>query len=755
MEGSPVQLALVDVTGALPEGDLTSLMNNGSIEELAEEDATALSGKVRKGILIALDAQNLTWGKGVARRWRYRINTEIPSMNFTGGFRLPFTVNAHSEIELARVFSGNGAAAQASPLTIQHLPYNVQSALALPVGSVVTVPIHGRMALDASGAFLTRAAQHSPELSPHLSTSVMGSLSGVRQGTLVGEGRFQLQFIRLQDDKVRVRVFAGSDVSGNLGGVGSVAGAISYAFIPLAIVDRALAIRKRVEEFGASITKRTSATERSLELYARLPGQLKLVFDHLPSGEMAEENWIHQLAGSQEDGALSVLAQGGASLQSLQSTIKSRVDSMLDTVTIPWKNRIQPMVGKVQKWSSRVLSLHGTVVLSQPFSRKVRTMGDYTFDLSDPAAQEAFERAISGRTAMIGAFQGIDGSSVTDALYGDLTLAESIAEEDEGSMAPRIKREALAFGDMTEKKVSARVNGLWMSSGTDVSSNTNQFLLIDEEGQSHQWMAQAWELVRDVTWWTGSTKEAVASGSFLNASSNDNDAGYWMSWEKKYPDSAADPVKLALGEAINLGGPVALKAGVPALYSGEYPGTVTAKVQLAISDQGLGLLFDPELTTDSLLWAVFASVAESFDNQFGLPYLATFQRPSGLSNIPGGENACEVVAKHFGGHYCFFFANDFIPALRAVQDGTGPHNRSEFLADYYKRGGWMGNPIGSRVLVRFLTTLLYALDAEEEVTLQVDIHNDRNQSEAASPKLMKGDPEELTKIRLMTPEGIR
>ena len=82
------------------------------------------------------------------------------------------------------------------------------------------------------------------------------------------------------------------------------------------------------------------------------------------------------------------------------------------------------MMGHVKKWSSRVFNLMGVVTLSTPFSRKVRTMGDYTFDLSDPTAQEAFERAISGRTAMIGAFQGIDSSSVTDVLYGDLTLAE-------------------------------------------------------------------------------------------------------------------------------------------------------------------------------------------------------------------------------------------------------------------------------------------------------------------------------------------
>ena len=93
--------------------------------------------------------------------------------------------------------------------------------------------------------------------------------------------------------------------------------------------------------------------------------------------------------------------------------------------------------------------------------------------------------------------------------------------------------------------------------------------------------------------------------------------------------------------------------------------------------------------------------------------------------------------------------------MRAVQQGTSKFNRAEFLADYYERGGWMGNPTGSRILIRFLTTLLYALYAEEEVALKVTIQNDSDQSEAASPQLISGDPELLAKMRVMTPEGFR
>ena len=228
----------------------------------------------------------------------------------------------------------------APPLTIKNLPYSVDSALALPVGSVVTVPIHGRMAMDVVGPSWTRTAAHSAEIGSHLTTSVLGSLSAVRQGTLVGEGRFQLQFIRLPDQQVRVRVFAGSDFSGNMGGMGTALGSVSYAFIPLAIVDRARSIRQRVEEFGKSILKRKSAAERAIDLYEELPGKLKLIFDHLEPGEGVQET--DSPTGCIHRGWRLECALPGGALQSLENTIQDRVNQMLQQVTSPGKTGFSP-----------------------------------------------------------------------------------------------------------------------------------------------------------------------------------------------------------------------------------------------------------------------------------------------------------------------------------------------------------------------------------------------------------------------------
>ena len=56
-------------------------------------------------------------------------------------------------------------------------------------------------------------------------------------------------------------------------------------------------------------------------------------------------------------------------------------------------------------------------------------------------------------------------------------------------------------------------------------------------------------------------------------------------------------------------------------------------------------------------------VAETFDNRDELPLIIDPIRPL-ASKIDGAVEACEKVAYHFGGWYCAYFADTFLPALR-------------------------------------------------------------------------------------------
>ena len=205
---------------------------------------------------------------------------------------------------------------------------------------------------------------------------------------------------------------------------------------------------------------------------------------------------------------------------------------------------------------------------------------------------------------------------------------------------------------------------------------------------------------------------------------------------------------------MNLLGPEAIKAGVPALYDGEHEGKVTASLDVIFTGAAMQRFFSSFETSDELLWTTLGEVAETFDNTFGLPTLMSPFRPDGLDEIPGAEEACEKVAYHFGGHYCFYFKKKFLPALRKAQEYEDPEARLEFLEKFYKEG-WFGNPAGSRLLIRFVSTLIHKMEVPEPLSLRLSIVNDEDDSEAASPSIEVGNPEDLALIENMTPDGLR
>ena len=539
-------------------------------------------------------------------------------------------------------------------------------------------------------------------------TSASGTFSGVRQGMLVGEGTFTLQFIRLPGDSIRVRVFSGARRKGSAGGTLSGAMAASYVFLPSSILGRAKEIRKRVERWADRIGPKKTLSER-IEAYssrARVP--LGLLLDHAGLGESDGWSWLEESWEGAEDAAVGWATSGMMSLDTLEWTVRSSVEHMLDQLTMGWKDKIEPQLDTIQRWSNRSVNLSGAVSLSTSFERDVRTVCDYTFDLNDEHARVALERAISGRTVLLGAFQGLAGSNVTDALFADFTLADSLAQEDIGAGDPRVERGARGFSDLRKQQESVRLSGFWLSNGWEIQSDQNRFLLEKPEGETEEWTGYGWDWKHQTNWWGDSKVESLGSGAFVEDSGGQSPAGYWVTWDKTFPTSAAFPVHEALSESLNLTGPVGLLAGLPTLYHGEYAGRVSVQLELFFSKEVLEALMDPHRTPDSLIWAEWARVAQGFDNTFGLPYLPFGVIPPYLGEIPGAVESCATVQAAWGAHYCAFIADTFLPALRMAQDSGSPTDSLDFLHSIYTRKVGPGNPIGARILSRFIANLAYS-----------------------------------------------
>ena len=90
-----------------------------------------------------------------------------------------------------------------------------------------------------------------------------------------------------------------------------------------------------------------------------------------------------------------------------------------------------------------------------------------------------------------------------------------------------------------------------------------------------------------------------------------------------------------------------------------------------------------------------------------------------------------------------------------AQDSGSPTDSLDFLHSIYTRKVGPGNPIGARILSRFIANLAYSLGEEEHVGIRMVIRNSEDESEVASPQLLRGETLPWNAVGLMQPEGFR
>ncbi len=758
MDGDPVRLAMRQVESGVPATDYWSLLVTES-SEVANDTANHTMGEFqRRGLLLGMEGDTQQYKDHTVRIWRYELGADVRPQRIQMGAitnRLGFKIKGGSTVEFARLFPTEAEANLAKSPTLMALPHDTKSALELPENTVVSIPIESQLAVDVTGRFLTKSAQYSPELLPHVTTSAIGTTSGVRQGTLLIDGQFMLQIIRLHGQRVRVRIHTGTSLgaNGNLS-LNNLAMA-RYHFIPSSIVGRARGIKRRVERAKQNVQKMRTANARIKSLRKQFGNKINLVFDHVnPAEENQPNNAIEDWARSTSDVAFD-LADTATTLNEVEEYILAHTEHGLSAVLNAWNKHIEPVLQDIKRLSSRTYNLNGGIQLSDEFGRTVRAVADYEFDLSDPTARHAFDRTISGRAIWIDAHQRFSSLFHKKEPFADLTLAETIASTDVTAAHPRVIRHVRALSDLRERHMGIRVSGLWMSAGFEWKQSKNRIDLMDTTGAQSVWEARTWQFQHDSSWIGDNQANSFASGAFVEYGQNHlNGGGYWFNWNRTYPRNVTNPVSRSLSEFINLLGPVGVESGIPSMYDGEHPGKITASLDVVFSEEAMNLLFDREKTPDSLLWILFGELAQTFDNRYGLPLAIAPIRPAGLDQIPGASEACEQVAMHFGGWYCLYFADTFIPALRDAQDSLSPEARLDFLEQFYK-AGLFGNPVGSRVLVRYVADLIRTLGASNEISLHASIQNNEDSSESASPSLELGNPEALALIETMGPSGFR
>ncbi|MGB0648156.1 MAG: hypothetical protein ACPGQS_13315, partial [Bradymonadia bacterium] len=649
-------------------------------------------------------------------------------------------------VEFARAFGSESAAHSADTFSLLDLPHDAESALALPLGTIVTIPIEANVSVDIGGQFFSQSAHAGHTFSRQLRLSASGSASSVRRGTLIGKGLFRLQVIRLEDQKVRVRLLSGVDGSVNAQLGLSSAAFVQYTFLPAAHVDRVRAFRRVIERGKRLINDIRNIPKRVEALRGVVPNTVRSVIDSTPFRVSDGAGDQIEAVVNGVDEALVQAQRMTSHIDTLDEMVGQRVTEALGQTTSVWDAHVEPVIGRIQRLSSRLYALNQSVRLSDGLSRRLRLMGDYWFDLESEEARIAFERAISGRAVWRAAQANLLGPEFdldTD-VFADFTLADDLAVSDEYAESPRVKRLALGGSDLSERQFSVAVQGLGMSIGFDGSFARNRVELINESGLRQAFQSRVWERGTRSTFFGSVRSELFASGAFTKA---DNDelsrGGYWFRWHKLFPNAAARPVADTLAHVLNDLGPVAVREGVAALYQGEYPGTVEAELFVQLNESAMTAVFDPTLATEEQLWHALEQMMSRYEKPATLPFAIAPIRPSELEHITGASAACESVAEVLGGRYCYSFAHRIFPALLNAQMEQTAESRLDFFESFYRvpLGGAM---LSTRVLVRYLSELSVVLGVESPFSISLRITNQDDDSLAASPQLIRGDAQALS-----------
>lgn len=745
---TPIEIGLAQLRDELPATSYESLLAQGVVVEKGEVSGTVeLDTQFRKVLLSTVGYRTDRIGDSVVRVQRFKLNQNFVPLRLVSSSVqsiLPFRIHAGAEVEFVRVFDSQSAANTATSFSLLDFPHDAESALALPVGTVVTVPVQTKLSVDVGGQFFRQAAQVGHQLNRYLKVSATGSGSSVRRGTLIGEGLFRLQVIRQPEDRVRVRILSGGEVAARAQLNLSAAQTAHYTFLPSAYIDRVRAFRRRIEQASQTVDSINELPERVRRLRQTLPNAVQGVIDTVPTRlPDAGTEGVHRLVKLTDD-ALVHAQNMGTHLETLDELIGQTVRKRLAQTASFWDQRIEPVLARVRRLSARMYALDQSIQLSDELSRRLRILGDYEFDLSQEEARIALERAISGRAVWRGVQHVVTGWTLDEHTFADFTLADAMSSADIQAERPRVRRLAVGASDLRVRRFGARVRGLGMKVGLEGQFQRNQVEVTDEEGVKSTWLSRVWERGVHADVFGSARKEVYASGAFTHQENADVVAGgYWFRWRKSFGKNARQPIADTLAHVLNDLGPLALSEGVANLYQGEYEGSVDADLFVVLNQHALVRLLDAEVVTPERLWTVLGKMMHRYEKPSALPFAIAPIRPPGLSNIPGASQACESVAQRLGGRYCYSFHDRIFPALSVAQTLGTPASQLDFFESFY-RVPLGGAALSTRVLVRYLAELCFDLGIEDAFTIRLKIRNQLDDSVAASPGLLVGDQKSLS-----------
>ena len=713
LESDEILVARIDLAELRGEAVVPEVLVD-SFEQLPVGFNLSGNGALRESIKGTLTAQRLVaqGEAGVLREDRYQATGELsPKLWVENGevkAFLPSKIEAGAEVTFARLFSTEEEALAAPILTPFQIPSTPHKALELSEGTVVQIPLVSKVSFPITGQHLTGSWGRVDQLHRWLKSTAVGFTSAAPQGTAILEGRHVLTITRHEGTLVRVSLQR--DRLRRFSGGLALSGGLSERLTlhSAALVDRARSVRDRLFKWARRPSEQLSTWAKRLSvLQGALPAVLApLLEQSRDEAYPAAVAHLIERAADQVDPVLELLERGELGLEHASAWIEEKVDQTLGRVD----RGLNPLFDRVRRYSERAFNINASFSINAEHLHRVGMLGDYLIDLGTEEGVLAYQLMVSGRAR----WAGLNDDGVKDLNTLDLTVVDGLASEGTAS----VQRLRTAQLDTRENHVRVNASGP-LTSWQHHSGRQRHRLLRIEGDREEDWEAEVWRVDRGWRAAHLSSSEVLLNGQVFRKEGLDHEEVwvYWLSWRRHWPQSASRPVLEAFSEAMNLTGHVGLSHGLPQMFYAESSGALSAQLTLTYSQKLLDALVNQ--ADVELLWSAAAITAAHFDNTFGLPFFPAFRVPE-LS--PEASLACDTIAFHWGRGYCWLVHQELIQPLVALRESDlSPHERRieqrRWLAELGRRGVLL-NPIGSRVIARWIAETAYLLGLDDQIQIQ-------------------------------------
>lgn len=689
----------------LPELDWQQQLSSGEIvkDELFDSE---LSTKVLDSFAITRTTGVFEAADQSFKETRYQLKSGLAPFQIgqeDNGLQFPLQLSAQGEVIIVTTHKDLSTARLAGSLNPKDWPLNAKKALALPSYTYVALPVKAAIATETNGSFLSKAWSISQKLRSFVSLSQAASLSATARGALSAEAHWLLEITKLAGTEVRVRLQRHRALEASLAAEAGAGALGDYRFVPYDRIERLLDIKQRyMERYDSTVQKITNLSDKLTKLDLVLPAKLAKVESWVNAKQRPELTEVFYQLKDKGDDLLGLLNFANDTVQAIENRIDTAITARVKEFEKNIDQVIEPVDEKLQRLSRRSLAASASIALESSFSNQVTHENDYIFDLNDKSAQYAFDQAVSGRALWL--------SKHDDLLKPQTPMLNFIIADrlaDSGSNA--VQRVATLASKSTSKGLGLRVSGLGAKTGFSETWRDHEVSVKLPSGASENWYSSIWSFDRNQSFLGQQSRENLSSGYLISGADTGTVGSYWFSLKSINKERVE--AQTALGNSLNLLGSVGIGAGVHRLFFDDERNVDGFELLVALKPSGVNLIFDSAKVTDKVMWQTLQRVAETFDNQFGLPYNQIGARPAITQSLPEAEQACDVVAKEWGVAYCGFFANKVFERIKALRGATNSVTRMEAFSDFYE-AGFLTNKIGARLLLRYLMELIYLVEGD-------------------------------------------